>query len=212
MATISKFKSAGLKVKAVNIMAETDESRYDHADAQYAADMFWSLRYNLCTQFGMQKTLAPITRSVAYNYQGIVLDEFGNIPVDELDEKANPVVNLDPELAYQLSVRIEEAGKSFAVPALDWSPLERADHSIPLVLRRSGHPMEVAAPPILLAEGELGAHDWKHYSFEVDDTWAFVEILCEARGGSMTLLHGRCTSFRSSLTAPLTAALSLRVS
>jgi hypothetical protein len=193
MATaISKFKSAGLKIKAANILAETEESRYDHTDAQYANAMFWSLRYNSCTQFGMQKTLVPITRSVDFNYQGVVLDEFGNFPVDYLDESSNPVVKLDPDLAYQLSVRMEEAGKSFEVPALDWSPLERAEHSIPLMPRRSGHPTEVSSAPILLAEGELGADDWVHYSFDVDDTWAFVELLCEARGGTMTLIHGRC--------------------
>jgi hypothetical protein len=137
------------------------------------------------------ETLVPITRSVAFNYQGVVLDEFGNIPVDESEEISNPVVKLDPELAYQLSVRIEEAGKSFEVPALDWIPLEKAVHSIPLVPRQSGHPTEVASAPRLLAEGEVGADDWVHYSFDVDDTWAFVELLCEARGGTMTLIHGR---------------------
>lgn len=187
---ISKFKSAAIKVKVANILSETPSSKYEHADAEFANEMFWALRYNLCTQFGMQQTLTPISNSVAHHFEGVVLDEFGD-PPKEMDSKANPVIKLDPDLAYQLSVRMEEAGKSFSVPALEWSPLERAEHSVPLLRRMTGRPAEPAAPAALLGQGELDGEEWTHFSFQADDSWAFLEILCEAHGGCMILMHGR---------------------
>ena len=186
----AKFKSAANKVKVVHVLSETPASKYEHADAKFSDDMFWTLRYNMCTQFGIQQTMAPITRSVSHNVEGVELDEFGNLPSD-FSDSATPVIKLDPELAFQLSVRMEEAGKSFTVPALDWSSLERAEHSIPLVRRVSGRPEEPAGAASLLSEGEARGGDWVLFSFDADESWAFVELLCEARGGVMTLLHGR---------------------
>jgi hypothetical protein len=190
MSSITKFKSAASKVKVTHILAEKPGSKYEHADAEFHDHFFWALRFNLCTQFGMQQTLTPITKSVAHVYEGVDLDDFGNPPRDA-DGKANQVVKLNPDIAYQLSVRMEKAGKSFSVPALDWTPLERAEHNIPLVRRMTGRPSEPASHPSLLGQGEIDGSEWTHFSFQVDDSWAFLEIFCEAHGGCMTLMHGR---------------------
>ncbi len=103
-----RFKSSVSKVKVTNILADTPGSKYVHADAAMGpAEKFWSLRYNLCTHFGMQETLTPITRSVAHEVHGLTLDEFGNPHRKKSDEEeavaGTCAIQLDADQAYNLT-------------------------------------------------------------------------------------------------------------
>ena len=120
----------------------------------------------------------------------MLLDSFGKWPEGANDQSR---VRLNEEQAYQLTLRMEFAGKTFVVEPYTWERLDKCEETVQFRTRvfRNGKEDFVYHKSIVgevCSDGITGG--WAYHEFDVDVSWNSFELLAEGHSGYVILIHG----------------------
>ena len=149
----------------------------------------FSVKHNNCTTNGLRPTLGVISEGSA-DVEGVLLDKFGALPPHSTEQTR---VRLDEEQAYQLTLRIEFAGKDFVVEPYTWQRLDKCEETALFRTRifrdgREDFVLNTCLVGEVRSDGVTGG--WSYHEFDVDASWNAFELLAEANNGQILLVQG----------------------